>query len=114
MVTGKVTIDGQPANSGSVVFATENGQISAPIRPDGMYKAVGVPIGPARIFLKPFPPSPKRQGPPPDTDMGGLKPLQTVEHPVPIPKKYADSQKPQLSFIVQSGSNQYDIELSSK
>jgi hypothetical protein len=113
-VEGKVTVDGSPANAGSVTFASTGGQsLSGQIQPDGTYKVVGVPVGPAKVFLSPPPQMPAvAAAPKGSADMPGGP--ATVAKPVPIPRKYINAESSGLSTTVKSGSNKYDIEATSK
>jgi len=109
VVEGKVTVDGAPANSGSVVFNVNGQSISGQIKPDGTYKAVGVPAGAAQVSVTP---PPKMPGPPPATkDMPGS---DQVAKPVPIPAKYQDAKTSGLSTTIKGGNNTYNVELLSK
>jgi len=101
-IAGKVTCDGKPVSSGTVVFhSAGNAIISAPVDEGGTYRARHVPIGEAKVsVLNPVPPSdPDHPAPP--------KPLPD---PPPVPLKYADANNG-LKVDVQSGSQTFDIPL---
>jgi hypothetical protein len=108
-VEGKVTVDGAPANSGEVIFTATNGALSATIQPDGTYRALQVPVGSVQVSITPAPPTP------PSASLGKDMPgAPAVARPVPIPKKYTTPGTSGLTTTVKGGTNQYNIELSSK
>ena len=111
VVSGDVTIDGKPANAGSVVFSVKGQNISGQIQADGTYKAVGVPVGDAQVYVTSPPNLPSRP-PPGGGDMPGGQP--SVGKPVPIPPKYAKPDSSGLTTTVKAGSNKYKVELVSR
>jgi len=114
-VQGKVTVDGTPANSGSVSFTAANGiVIGGAIGTDGSYKVIGVPAGAAQVVVTPLAAPPKTGEAPPTMgkDMPGGPP--SVSNPVPIPAKYAKVETSGLTFPVKGGSNTYNIDLTAK
>jgi hypothetical protein len=90
-VTGKVTVNGTPANSGTVYFVLKDKQGIAPIEPDGTYKAQ-VPVGKVTVTIQ--------NGPTP----AGQK-------TVTIPAKYADAKKSGLEYEIKPGSQEIPLEL---
>jgi hypothetical protein len=119
IVEGKVTVDGSPANSGNVVFTSADGKsIAGIIQPDGTYRAVDVPLGAVKVFVKP--PSPeevarykKQKKTPPAPKMPKV-PEGPAGSLVPIPQKYTDANSSGLTTTIKPGTNTYDIEMTSK
>jgi hypothetical protein len=113
-VEGKVTLDGTPvAGAASVYFTCANGEVRAvPVRRDGFYRALLIPVGAVKVYVTPSV-TPTRQ-----VDRGKKKGPDEPEAPsarsVQIPKKYTDAETSGLSTTVHSGTNTYDIELSSQ
>lgn len=113
-VTGKVTLDGKPVQSGTVYFmpsgGTEGGAAIGRIDKEGNYtltgpRGKGIVIGSHKVALK----CPE-EGSGPDS---GQNPNAGAP-PCKIPSKYADLNKPILSKTVGEGDNVIDIELSTK
>ena len=51
-VEGMVTVDGKPANDGTVIFSSAGNRSAAgTIRPDGSYTAEKVPVGDVRVVI---------------------------------------------------------------
>ena len=91
-VTGKVTVNGTPANAGTVHFQSAAGkQGMANIEPDGSYKAL-VPLGKVTVTVM--------EAPPP-----------VGQKAVPIPPKYANAKTAGLEFEIKSGSQEIPLEL---
>lgn len=110
-VAGKVTIDGQPANSGNVIFTTADGQnVSAAIQPDGAFQAIGVPPGNAKVSVAPLPKLPVA----PTTKGMENMPGMAVVKPIPIPKKYARADSSGLATNLKEGPNEYNVELTTR
>jgi hypothetical protein len=95
-VTGKVTVQGKPLTSGNVVFVTDAGEWPFPIEPDGTYKAMGLPLGAARIILR-FPQS--HEGDPPGTAPPAINP------------KYTDPSKTPANVVVKDGTLVFNIDV---
>jgi hypothetical protein len=109
-VEGKVTLDGTPvAGAASVFFTCADGEVRAvPIRRDGYYRALLIPVGPANVSVTPDTQvvSKKKKG----KDEPGAPPLRSVQ----IPTKYLIADSSGLSTTVRSRTNTYDIEMSSR
>jgi len=113
LVEGKVTVDGQPANSGTVTLAIAGQTFNGEIQPDGTYKVPGLPAGTAQVGVM----GPMNPGGALTPDLapktGGPSPTKTVDKPVPIPEKYA---KPEASGLppvqVKGGTTTHNIALS--
>jgi hypothetical protein len=114
-VQGTVTVDGKPANKGSVIFSgAGNRSAAGTIEPDGSYVAENVPVGEVKVAILQMLGGPARPGP-----LQGLPGLDDVPaappaKPVPIPKKYQNVETSGLTCSVTSGTNEFDIKLSSK
>ena len=99
-VVGKVTFKGQPVPSGKVLMMSEDGVVcTGAIRPDGRYTVYRVPPGPVRIAVATYPP------PPP-----GPVPVPTSKY-VPIPPRYRDFDKSNLTHVVTRGGQRHNLEL---
>jgi hypothetical protein len=111
-VEGTVTVDGVPANTGSVVFTDAKGQtISGQIQADGKYRAVGVPVGDMKVTVTGPPTGVPAPPPIAMKDGPGSAPAGP---PVKIPPKYGVAATSGLTFPVKSGTNSYPIQLTSK
>jgi hypothetical protein len=128
-VAGKVNVDGRPVSGGMVSFlgadvepGTQN-SASGIIHPDGTYEANKVPVGPIKVCIMPdmrpsrrVPEDPVR---PLDREKG-LAPKSkaaapaSTEAPGRIPPKYTKFDTSGLTLTVHSGTNQFDIEMTTK
>jgi hypothetical protein len=113
-VEGMVTIDGKPANNGTVIFSgARNLHAAGVIRPDGSYVAQKVPVGDVKVVIHQMvmlAGGPDRSGP-----LNGLEnPDATASQLVPIPKKYQNIETSNLTCTVTGGTNRFDIELLSQ
>lgn len=113
-VKGKVTLDGQPVQSGTVLFlpqaGTEGGASSGTINRDGTFELVGpagkgVVVGTHRVLVQC-----PAEGSGPDT---GDNPLDNAP-PCKIPAWYANERTSGIEKSVDEGENDIVIELSSK
>jgi hypothetical protein len=113
-VEGIVTVDGKPANKGSVIFSgAGNRSAAGTIMPDGSYVAENVPVGEVRVSIMQMIGGPARPGPfkaPGSDDASPAAPAK----PMPIPNKYKNVETSNLTYTVTSGANEIDIQLSSK
>jgi len=105
-VTGTVTYQGKPLQSGTVQFnGPDNKGDSAVIQSDGTYTAGKVPLGANKVTVT--------------TNAGGtgLKPpaplpgMPPVPEAVAIPGKYGNSETSGLSLDVKAGRQTFDIPL---
>jgi hypothetical protein len=98
-VAGKVTLNGEPVQSGTVSFICSDGTSrSAAIAANGTYQLQDVPIGAAKVLFRghsrsPFAPKGPRVQPP------------------GAPIAMGDPERPVLWFTVRSGEQSCDIEL---
>lgn len=115
-VSGKVSYQGKPVVYGSVVVVGADGvPKGGPIQPDGSFQASGVKIGPAKIAVSsPQPPGfggakkartssrddPDDRAP---ADAGISASPEVLKAWVPLPPKYADPQKSELTATIQAG-----------
>jgi hypothetical protein len=113
-VEGMVTVDGKPANDGTVIFSgTDNRSAAGAIRPDGHYTAEKVPVGDVKVVIHQM--VMKGGGPDRPGPLKGFEnPAATDSKPVPIPKKYQSIETSGLTYTVTSGTNDFTIDLSSK
>ena len=127
IVEGKVTVNGQPVNSGRVFFRSPDGKhtIIAKIRPDGTYRALDVPYVAMRVSVTPLTKwermrrmqDPKRGkklpgSEAPATPGEGVEPAEIPR--VSVPERYQDPDASGLTFTAQSETNTYNIEMSSE
>lgn len=111
-IQGKVTVDGAPANSGSVIFTVNGASVSGSIEPDGTYRVIGVTPGAAQVTVTaPTTPASAGGGPRVPTPMKDMPGGPAIGKPVPIPAKYGTAATSGLNFTVKSGQNPYDIPL---
>jgi hypothetical protein len=106
-----VTLRGAPVTTGLVTFHGPDNQVaSAPIEPDGSYKATNVPLGAVKVTVRPRPPAASgmekrlqqmKRGSAPAPDTGG----------VPLPQEYADPEKSGLGLTVTAKGQSFDIDM---
>jgi hypothetical protein len=114
-VSGRVTFQGKPVVSGSVVMAPQQGPpVTSNINDDGTYTCNNVPAGPVKIGVV----SPndalearERQAQKPGLKGMGDTPKFDLAKWFPIPSKYANYMASPLTFDVKVGENSYDIVL---
>jgi hypothetical protein len=110
-VTGKVTIDGAPANAGSVIFSTEKGKsATGDIRSDGTYTVADAPLGAVRISILPM----VGMGGGDVTLPAGMPGASSSLKPVPIPPRYQNVATSGLTYTIKRGTNEHNILLSSQ
>ena len=98
-VTGKVTLNGEPVQSGTVSFIFSDGTSwSAAVAANGTYQLQDVPVGPAKVLFRGHPRSP-------------FAPKGPRVQPSGAPIPTGDSERPVLWFTVRSGEQSRDIEL---
>lgn len=111
-VEGKVTVGGAAANAGEVVFNVDGTTVVGAISADGTYRAIGVPVGNAKVTVNPPPAvsgAPKGGDPRLAVDKKDMP--GAVGAVVAIPSKYSKAETSGLTFTVKSGANTYNIEL---
>lgn len=127
-VKGKVSFKGQPLTSGNIAFVDGGGRIApGTIKSDGTYLVANVPVGEVTITVQTAPPMMAMMG------MGskpkkpsGLAPMPKDMIPadyqenspdkkplpvVPAPEKYNKVETSPLKYTVQSGTQEYNIDL---
>jgi len=118
-VTGKVTLNGEVVNGGTVTFiGSDQKVVTAPISAEGEYTIPKLPPGAAKIGVMPLPTMPKGKGmdmmDPSKMGGGAEKPSEPPPKPRPIPKRYQDPEKSGLTYTVTKGSQEHDIKLEGK
>lgn len=120
-VKGKVSINGQNLTVGTVGFVGKDRSATGQIKSDGTYTVTNAPVGEVTITVVTPPPTmggmmnapkapagvpamPKEMLPP---DHQENKSVQVV----PVPTKYNKVESSTLKYIVQSGSQEYNIDL---
>jgi hypothetical protein len=106
-VSGTITFDGKPLNSGFVLFQPSQGTVqSANIQPDGTYTVGQLGLGIAKISIT-VPPPPSRVPDGVSADPPEAFDLKSVF----IPRKYGDVATSGLTYEVKPGSQTHDIQL---
>ena len=109
-VYGKVTTPaGKPVTAGIVKFFPESGgePVLTSLLPDGTYRATGIPLGRAKVAIETLQFKQQTQPPPAIAkQLGG--PRTTY---VPIPAKYEKYETSGLTFDVEKGAKEWNIEL---
>ena len=115
-IEGKVTVDDVAANAGDVTFTVDGKSFSGRIQADGTYRAIDVPLGTATVSVSAPAAAPAgmagKAAPTAMKDGSGMTGGPTKS--VAIPAKYATADKSGLSTPVKSGTNTYNIPLTSK
>jgi hypothetical protein len=116
-ISGKVTLNGMPLKGGRVTYHAANNQSRmADIQEDGSYTVANVPVGPARITVETeylLKQSTRRNYRPPDAQ-GGPKladPEEAKRKYVQIPSFYSTPDQSGLTWTVQGGKHEHNIEL---
>lgn len=123
-VTGRVTYDGQPVTSGSVVFHGDNGAVdSGLLDADGRYTIARAPVGPVKVAVmasKEVKASGGKSAAPVGPPLGKGKTKKGTEEAKPaaetvlkstIPVRYNNPQNSGLIYTVNSGKQVIDIDL---
>lgn len=107
-VSGRITYRGTPLNSGRVYFNVGNGKVvrSAVINEDGTYAVRDLPAGEEASVAVSVPPAAANSGGPDAPQVAA--PAVT---PVTIPARYERIETAGLSVRVETGKNEFDIEL---
>jgi hypothetical protein len=114
-IEGTVTVDGKPANKGSVIFSSaDNRSASGAIQPDGSYLVENVPVGEVRVSFLQMLGGPARPGPLQNVPGLDEAPSTPAAKPVPIPRKYLNVETSGLRYTVTGGTSEININLSSK
>jgi hypothetical protein len=109
-VTGKVSYKGQPLTNGTILLIPE-GQGQAPtgmIQPDGTFKLTtykkddGAVPGNYKVVVQVFPEEGDAMGLP-GMEFGNAKP--------PIPEKYMDASRTDLTVVIKESDNNLDLQL---
>ena len=107
-LTGKVGLAGKPLPGGQVMVHGEGGKTAAGAIADGAYTIPNAPVGPVKVSVRTFAPSPKVVNP---TDPNAGKDTGPPPAYVKIPDKYSDPDKSGLTTTVTGGSQTFDIDL---
>ncbi len=122
-VSGTITYKGKPLPVGSVTFvnASKEPVGTAAVR-DGYYSLTRTPVGPVTILVTTPPVPSRRNVPPPPPPRGKMSPKgqslpefsvesQKAPPPITIPDKYANANESGLTFTVQPGDQEHNIDL---
>jgi len=111
-VSGKVTVNGEPANGIVVFLGQDNKELaSTPIKPDGTYQFDDPPAGQVKVLVKgmmggaPLIAPPAGKGPELPSMAGGMKGATP-------PPKYGQANTTPLTFEVKTGKQTFDIAMS--
>ena len=117
-ISGKITFKGKPVAGGTVTFvAKDKMPYQGPIGEDGSYSLSGVPTGEVKIGVtspRPGGLSAREKALQGDRREDVTGPKIDPKKWVAIPGDYAFFEKSGLSYVVKSGKNQHDIELTAK
>lgn len=113
-VEGMVTIDGTPANNGTVIFSSaDHRSAGGAIGADGYFIAENVPVGEVKVAIHQMMMmggGPDRPGP-----LKGIEePVATVARPIPIPKRYQSIETSNFNFTITGANQHLNLELTSK
>ncbi|MEA1951645.1 MAG: hypothetical protein U9N87_09680 [Planctomycetota bacterium] len=108
VVSGKITYNNQPLSLGTVAMIAEDGTVASGMISDGRYKVEEVPVGPAKIMVHVYPPSPMMH--PPTGPAAGAKQKPRLTF-VPIPDRYTDASRSGLTYTVAKGPQTHDLVL---
>jgi hypothetical protein len=112
-VSGKVTYNGKPVTSGTVVLIGE-GKNSDPgaVQADGTYAIARAPLGRVKVaFDNPPPVQSRPASPAQKNDPEFQEQAQEAARYVKTPEKYKDPDQSGLSFELRRGKNTCDIDL---
>lgn len=117
---GKVSFMGQNLTAGTIAFVASGKTGSGVIKSDGTYIVADAPVGDVTITVQtpPLPPGGMLSAPPPPAGVGMPKEFLPPGHEenkvvrvVSAPEKYQKVETSTLKYTVQSGSQDYDIDL---
>ena len=108
-ISGKVTYEGKPITTGTIVFVSQNGKVVSGNIWQGEYQVEGVEIGPgANVSVISHVPSPMMR--PPTGPIEDIPQRESLEF-VPIPDRYASASKSGLVCEVVEGEQTHDFSL---
>jgi len=110
-VSGKVTLNGKALPGGYVNFQSEAAGATAKssaIQPDGGYSVSGLPVGPVKITVQGV--AVRKLALPKGMPGGGESP-KSDQAEVFVPPQYANAEKSGLTYDVQPGSQEHNIDL---
>lgn len=108
-ITGKVTFEGKPISTGSIVFISPGGKVVSGNIFVGDYHVTGVETGPGTtVSISSHQPSPLMR--PPTEDGGDVPQRKTLEY-TPIPGRYRRSETSGLTCNVVEGEQTLDFAL---
>jgi hypothetical protein len=108
VVSGKIAYNGQPLSLGTVAMIAEDGTVASGMISDGQYQVENAPVGPAKITVHVYPPSPMMH--PPTGPAAGVQQKPPLAF-VPIPDRYADASRSGLTYTVVQGPQTHDLAL---
>ena len=117
-VAGKVTLKGKVVKGGTVTFVgADKRVVTAPIDTEGSYTIERIATGPARISVTPpaapvaVPRGRNMMDPSKMGGPGGGTTTAPAEKPAAIPADYQNPDKSGLTYTVNSGKQEHNIEL---
>lgn len=116
--SGAVSYNAKPVKGGNVTFVFEKeGSYNAPIRSDGTYEAMDLPVGEAIVIVETETANPDKKTP----TYGGKRAMEVQRPPagagpraedyVKIPAKFGDAKSSGLKATLKSGDNKHDVEM---
>jgi len=106
VISGKVTLDGDPVFGNVVFVSADNKEVSSPTATDGTYRIENPPVGQVKVLVKGMPGQVTGGAPPPKD-----APAMSNKQGVAPPPKYAAATSSDLSYEVKAGKHTYNIEL---
>jgi hypothetical protein len=118
-LSGKVTYKGQPVNGATLLLyptaAGQGAEFPIPVAQDGTFRTSDVPLGNYKVVVQPSAgdPGPSTKGMTPDQIAKMKEKIDSLKTPatIPIPDKYKQKEKTDLTVNVTGGSQQWDPEL---
>src|ERR1700722_5549244 len=107
---GKVTYQGKPLCSGSVLVAAADGVKASPIQADGRYEVKDIPVGLVKVTVNSPDPAGVRYAGRRKEDRPPPAPKDNSNW-FAIPSDFGDFEKSGLTFQVNGGHNRWDIDL---
>jgi hypothetical protein len=115
VVFGKVIYGGKPLTTGSVTFTPEQGaSVHSTIDSEGKYRVEKVPVGRVKISVRVDTGNPEgqNQAPPRPRTPGDMAKFLAPQSGAPkIPPRFNDPNKSGLTYDVEPGAHEHDIEL---
>ncbi|MES2789052.1 MAG: hypothetical protein V4719_05480 [Planctomycetota bacterium] len=107
-VSGSVAFNGKPVQAGVVTFVTEDGTSTSGNLTEGEYQIPVIPLGSAKVTVQSLAPAPAMVR---ADQVATATPVAKATPFVPLPERYQNPKKSGLEYVVISGTNTFDIDL---